>query len=546
MDARDNEIEKLESRLKSVEQRLSALEARLSGRTSPYREEEEQIPSINTENIPSADEESRGLESAIGRIGLAWLGMTVLLFGIVFFTEYLQTKGNPVLSVIIGYLSVTIIYFLANYLRKSNPQLYLMFGITGLIVLFYVTMRLHFFSATPILGSRPAVVFLMLLIVAYSVFLSLRRNIQSYATLAVLFTIFTAVVSDTTHVMLPLATIASAGAVYYFYRKRWNATLVFTVILTYFVFFLWMFSNPLMKHPMELFATPNMGYIYLFGIGGCFSLIPLFRDKEGSTDDFIITMIIIQGLLFTMMLGFVTISYFKTGYVALYGAVTIACLGYSVVLKETSRWNFPSAFFALYGFMAMSIFFYGLVGFPNVYLLLSLQSLVVVAMALWFRNRLMIIMNSLLLLTIVFIYLLTSSSVNGVNFSVALVSLVSARIINWKRERLEIQTDLIRNLYLLIGFFMVMYALFHAVPKQFVALSWTIAALAYFGLSFALKNVKYRYMALGTMISAAVYLFVVDLARIEMIYRVLALLFLAIVSIGISIYYTNRIRKTED
>jgi hypothetical protein len=250
--------------------------------------------------------------------------------------------------------------------------------------------------------------------------------------------------------------------------------------------------------------------------------------------------------MFTMLLGFVTISYFKTGYFALYAAVTIACLVYSVVLKERSQWKFSSAFFALYGFMAMSICFYGLVGFPNVYLLLSLQSLVVVAMALWFRNRLMIIMNSLLLLAILFIYLLTSQSVNGVNFSIALVSLVSARIINWKKERLEIKTDLIRNLYLIIGFFMVMFALLHSMPKQFVALSWTIAALAYFGLSFVLRNVKYRYMALGTMISAAVYLFVVDLARVEVIYRVLALLFLAIVSIGISIYYTNRIRKTGE
>jgi hypothetical protein len=196
--------------------------------------------------------------------------------------------------------------------------------------------------------------------------------------------------------------------------------------------------------------------------------------------------------------------------------------------------------------MAMSIFLYGMVGFPDAYLLLSLQSLIVVSIALWFRNRLIIIMNSLLFLAILFIYLATSKSVDGANFSFAIVSLVSARIINWQRERLMIKTDLIRNLYLVIGFFMVMLALFHAVPKQFVALSWTIAALLYFGLSFVLRNVKYRYMALGTMISAAIYLFVVDLARIEVIYRVLALLFLAIVSIGISIYYTNRIRKPGD
>jgi hypothetical protein len=195
--------------------------------------------------------------------------------------------------------------------------------------------------------------------------------------------------------------------------------------------------------------------------------------------------------------------------------------------------------------MAMSIALYGMYGLPRVFLLLAMQSLVVVSMALWFRNRLIVIMNSLLFLTILLVYLLSSKPVDGVNFSFALVSLVSARIINWKRSRLQIKTDLIRNLYLVFGFFMVLYSLFHAVPGKFVTLSWTLAALLYFLLSFVLKNVKYRYMALGTMISTAFYLFIVDLARIEVVYRVLAFLFLAILSIGISIYYTNRIRKDD-
>jgi hypothetical protein len=195
--------------------------------------------------------------------------------------------------------------------------------------------------------------------------------------------------------------------------------------------------------------------------------------------------------------------------------------------------------------MAMSIALYGLFGLPGVYLLLSVQSLIVVSTALWFRNRLIVVMNSMLFLTILCVYLLSSKSIDGINFSYALISLISARIINWKRSRLQIKTDLIRNLYLGIGFFMVLYALFHGVPKQFVTLSWTMAALLYFILSFILKNVKYRYMALGTMICAAFYLFIVDLARIEIIYRVLALLFLAIISIGISLYYTNRIKKTD-
>ena len=92
---------------------------------------------------------------------------------------------------------------------------------------------------------------------------------------------------------------------------------------------------------------------------------------------------------------------------------------------------------------------------------------------------------------------------------------------------------------------MVLLALYHAVPKQFITLSWAIAALIYFLLGFVLKNVKYRYMALGTLICSAFYLFIVDLAHIEIIYRVLALLFLAALSIGLSIYYTNRIKKAD-
>jgi hypothetical protein len=547
MDASNNGLENLEIRLKSLERRLSALESLLNEKDIPCHSDEKQFAPAKSLNDPiSADEESKGLESAIGRIGLAWLGMIVLLFGIVFFTDYLLTKGTPLISSVVGYICVTIIYFIASYLRKSNPGLYLMFGINGLIIGFYVTMRLHFFSANPFIHSKEIVLILMLLVVSYAGFLAVRRKIQAYGTLAVIFTLITAVVSDATHIMLPLVTVASAGSVYLFYKNRWKSLFTLTVILSYSVFFLWMFSDPPMNHTMQLFSTPGGGYIYLFAIGGCFSLLPLFRNKDLSSDEFITGMVIIHGLLFTMLLAFVTISYFKTDYVILYATVTVACLIYSVVLKETSGWTFPPAFFALYGFMAMSISLYGMVGFPDVYLLLSVQSLIVVSIALWFRNKLIIIMNSLLLLGILFIYLFTSKSVSGVNFSFAIVALVSARVINWKRERLEIKTDIIRNLYLIIGFFMVMLALFHAVPKQFVALSWTIAALVYFGLSFVLRNVKYRYMALGTMICAAIYLFVVDLARIEVIYRVLALIFLAIVSIGISIYYTNRIKKRED
>jgi len=64
-------------------------------------------------------------------------------------------------------------------------------------------------------------------------------------------------------------------------------------------------------------------------------------------------------------------------------------------------------------------------------------------------------------------------------------------------------------------------------------------------LSLILKNVKYRYLALGTMIAATFYLFIVDLAKIELVFRILALMFLAIISIGLSIYYSRKNKKKK-
>jgi hypothetical protein len=307
----------------------------------------------------------------------------------------------------------------------------------------------------------------------------------------------------------------------------------------------WLFGNPLAGHSLEMITDHKSGVVYLLALGASFSVVSLFRQKDSASDDFLISAIIINGILFTIFLLLMVLRFFSSDYVTLFTFITVFSLGFSIILHSKSDWNFASAFYALYGFMAMSIALYGIFGLPRVYFLLSVQSLLVVSMALWFRNKLIVVMNSLLFMTILIIYLLSAKNISGVNFSFAIIALISARIINWKSSRLYIKTDMIRNLYMLEGFVMMLLALEHAVPRQFVTFSWTMAALLYFIISLLLKNIKYRYMALGTMICSAFYLFIVDLARIEIIYRVLALLFLAAISIGISIYYTNRVKRTE-
>ncbi len=546
MAQQDIKLENFEDRLKSIELRLANLESEraLNKLRQPSVDSEELQTDESSSLSEAVIDEEKGLESRIGRVGLAWLGNFVLLFAIVFFTEYIIIQGHGLLSVVIGVFSVVVLFFISNYLKNTNSNLSFMLKINCQVILFYEAFRMYFFSTHPLISNKFIVLAILILIIAFQIYSAFKGRSQTLGFLVVICTISTAIMSDATHIMLPLITLAAIGAVYYFFKHNWQSLLIAAIILIYAAFFMWLFGNPVMDHTLEMIPGHKYGHIYLFALGGIFSALPLLRKNDGSTDDFIIGATILNGIFFTLLLTLISTKYFSENFVGVFSVVTFCCLIYSVVLKYASDWKFASAFYALYGFLAMSISLFGMVGLPKVYLLLSVQSLIVVSMALWFRNRLIIVMNSLLFLTILLVYLLLAKPVDGVNFSFALVPLVSARIINWQKARLDIKTNLIRNLYLIEGFFMVLYALYHGLPKQFVTLSWTVAALLYFLLSFLLKNIKYRYMALGTMICATIYLFIIDLASIEIIYRVLALLFLAVVSIGISIYYSNRVKKS--
>jgi hypothetical protein len=545
MEYQKEEIDKILNSLHSLEIRISRLESALnvaddrsSYETGEQFQKNEQSPKVKT------GDDDKGIESQIGRFGFAWLGNIVLFFGIAFLTQYMIELDHKFFSLLLGYLASGAIFLLALYLKKSNDHLSSIFRMNSQVLLFYFTVRLHFFSASPLIHSKTFSVVILMFLVILQIYMSIRDESQPLAVLALFFALTVAILADTTNLTLSINVFIALMTVYLYYRFTWEPLLVVTIFLCYIVFLLWLFGNPLSGHPFQMITEHHRGGLYLLGLGTSFSFISLFRKKDSVSDDFLISILVINGILFTILLLLIVLRFFTTNYIALFTIITLCSLIYSVILHSRSDWNFGSAFYALYGFTAMSIALYGIFGLPRVYLLLSLQSLLVVSMALWFRNRLIIVMNSLLFLTILLIYLFSSRYISGVNFSFVFVALISARIINWKKSRLNIRTDIIRNLYMIEGFLMMLLALLLAVPKQFVTFSWTMAALLYFIISLLLKNIKYRYMALATMICSAFYLFIIDLARIELIYRVLALLFLAVISIGISIYYTNRVKKS--
>ncbi len=486
-------------------------------------------------------------ESSIGEYGLAWLGNIVLFFGITFFVQYLQVSGFKVISPMFGFTSVAGIFFLAYYLRNSNPYMAKIFNLNGYVLVFYITLKLHFFTVDPVLSNKAVALALLLIVTAVLMFLSIRKKYTVLTGLSLILIIFTALLSDSTHVILSLATLVSVTAIVLLYRFGWIRLVFLTIFLVYFTALLWMLGNPVMGHSIQAISDHQFGFIYWFFIAAIFSLIALMpKNEELYSNNSIIGSIIFNGLGFTFLMTLFILSFFKEDFVFLSGAIALFCIGYSIILQLKSNWRLSAALYALFGFVTLSVTIYGLYNFPRAYFLLAIQSLLVVSMAIWFRSKFIVIMNSLLFVILLLVYLSTSDPGNGMNISFTIVALATARILNWKKERLTIHTEFIRNFYLIIAFSMVLFTLYHLVPNQYITLSWTVAAILFFVFSIILKNVKYRYMALATMVAAALLLFIVDLARIGLAYRVIALLFLAIISIGLSLYYTKKLKKKAE
>lgn len=187
----------------------------------------------------------------------------------------------------------------------------------------------------------------------------------------------------------------------------------------------------------------------------------------------------------------------------------------------------------------MSVTIYGIFGLPKSYPLFVMQSLLVVSLALWFRSRFIVIMNLILFLFIVGLYTRESSISDITNFSILLVAIISARIINWKKERLQIKTELVRDVYLVAGLFMTFFAFYHLSTPSYITASWIFSGVLLFLLGVLLKNKKYRWMAIVVMLISAIRLIFVDMSSIDIGYRVLVFLILAIISIAVSVLYTK-------
>ena len=524
-------------RITTLEKRLVKVESLL--RLEYVGDKKIQQSSIDEEETFTVD----NAESHIIEYGLAWLGSVVFFFGIVFLMAYIAGLGYIGLSRIVAYAATFLLLGLAYFLRKTFSILTNVLNICCSILFFYITTKLYFFTEQPIIAQEAIVIALLFIIIALQMYHALKKQSELRAALAITFCIATAIFSDATYLTFPILIITAITTLVLFNTKLWWRLHIFSLFMVYLSQILWLIGNPVMGHKFGLVESSETSLFFVFGYAIIYVLSIYIPKAKMESNIILISITIWNALAFSLLMLAIIPKYYADTYILIFAGIALFCLLLSISLKKQAVRDFAPATYACFGFMALSIAIYGYAGLPNAYLLLVLESFLVVSMALWFRSKIIVVANAFLFVFILLAYLVTSESIDSVNFAIAFTALATARILNWRKERLTLKGEIYRNTYLLIGCLMLLYSLNNILPSNYVTLAWTAIAFAFFFLSILLHNIKYRYLSILTIAVTAGHLFFIDLGQMEIGYRVVAFIVFAVISLGLSLYYTKRMKK---
>jgi len=539
------DIQKILIRLDVLEDRIAYLEAE----RNPFKQVQglgEQAPEESEEEFSDVNISISSLfETKLGEYGLAWLGNIVLFFAIAFLWQYFNDQGKPFVSLVVGLVSVGSVFILSRFARKSFAYLSEIFKLFGFFILYFILLRLHFYTNNPLVNSGILTVALLLIVIGVLYYEAVNKWSPALVGIASTMAVITAFVCNSTQPFFLISLAGSALVVYFFYKYNWWKPMVYVLCLTYFTCLVWLLKShtPVGKAGEDL--TFHFAFAYVSIITAVYSLVAFRKKNPLFPESSILTTILLSGMGYSVLILVLVLSHFPKAYIPFFTIISVYSIGYSIMLKLYSEWKYSPALYALFGFFAISVTINGIYHIPDSFMLLICQSFLVLVLALWYRSHIITLINTFLLIFLAIGYYNLSGDLNSVNFSIPAVAFLSARLINWQKERLNIKTDFIRNIYLVILFFSLLYATFKGLPGHYITVTWLLISGVYFVLSVLIRSIKYRWMGMANLIVSAFYLFLVDMAKTDLIFRIGAFLAFAIISIGISTFYVKKLKKRD-
>jgi hypothetical protein len=520
----------------SVEETLARLEKRLARIELALGMSETPVPA----RAAAADAARAGgeLEMVVGQNLFAKVGILVLAIGVALAMSLPWPELPPALPSVVGWALAACLLALAQWLQGSIPLLARYFRGAGMVLLFFATLRLSYFGARPVFAAASPVMG-ALLAVAAAVNLGIawwRKTV--FQLVMALFTGYAAALAvGTPWYVFGMVTALSLYALLAARRFENPWLVVAATPLAFLTYLIWAIGDPVVGNKPEVVSGPFAGVVLLLVWMSIHAAAMIWRRNRIPEDPVLLLGSLLNCGGYTLFLAHVFIRY-REVFIAANVAASMLLLGIAVIfwVREQSRGT--TFIYAMTGYAALNMALIKAFPVPELFAWLSAQSLLVVTTAIWFRSRFIIIANFLIYLVVVACYMALVKQETGISLVFGVVALTSARILHWKKDRLELKTEFMRNAYLATAFVVFPYALYHLVPRVWVAVSWVGLALFYYLMNLLTESHKYRWLGHNTLLLTVVYILVVGVARLEGAQRIMSFLLLGTVLLVVSVIFS--------
>jgi hypothetical protein len=529
-----DENERLADRLRGIEERLSHIEEHLGIPRTPH---------VDAGETPAAAAPARGGEEVEFEIGQNWFakaGIVVLALGMAFLLTFPYAELPAAAPGIIGLVLTGSLFLVARLLRGAFDLVSRYLRGAGMVLLFFTTLRLFYFGPSPVMeASSAAAVLLLLVVIIVNVTVALRRASRYLFSIALATGYAAAVAVGSSWFTPPVITAMTILTVVAVRRTGWTGILVYSTILAYLSHLLWALNDPVLGHPIGFISEPAAGVVLPLLYAVILSLGVLGRKGGEGEGIGVVTASFLNGggsyLVFLLHTG----SSFPGTMVVTHLAASVLFLGLATAFWMIEKSRFSTFAYVMLGYLALSVAIIRASQVPELFVWLSAQSLIVVATAIWFRSRFIVVANFVIYAGIVIGYIAVGGAETGISIGFGIVALSSARILKWQQDRLELKTEMMRNAYLAAGFAAFPYATYHLVPPEFVGLSWVGVAGLYYLMNLVVRSQKYRWMGHLTLALTVVYVLVIGIAKLSPTARIISFLVLGTVLLAGSLIFTR-------
>ena len=525
--------------LKSIESRISKIESYLDLHPS-QPEEDQQAETIVLKKKSETDEE---LEYRIGQYWFAKLGIFVFLLGWLIANTLQFENLNQLIPVLVGFITGMAAIASSIFIRNRFPHLSGWMLGSGFVILYIAALRTHFFSLSPLIADIIAVLVILYIISFVIIFTGIKLRSPYLTSLGISAALLTGIIGDYSYLIFLTIALVSILSSNLKIKLNWDGLLNFIIITAYFVHLLWFINNPLLGNALEIQTDVPLNLLFILIYQIIFSLAFLYDNKTEENLIPSLSVLAITSIGYGLFLLITILSTPPLGQVYHLLASAIY-LVFAVLFFKIKQSRVSTFFYAMTGYGALSIAIVLQFDKPDFFMWLCWQSFLVVSTAVWFRSKFIIVANFIIFLLIFIVFLFFSATTSWISLSFGIVALFSARILNWKKDQLELKTEQMRNAYLLTAFFIIPYSLYNMMPSGYVAFSWIVVAILYYVFSIILKNTKYRYMSLATFMLTVLYVFVLGITSEETIFKILSFLVLGAALVIISVVYTRNRNKS--